>query len=145
MRKPDASTCMSIHVQRFGIFICCKVAVLFSSLCIGKNTRSITCLSDHSRFSAPTAPRKYFVVTIVDAFTDKYLDTQHRVVKNSLTGFPVLLYYITTFPFNFIVWVYAFVSVDTLDCQTLTFTVLWALIFAGRLMTVSDMCVPVFF
>ncbi|CAB4589225.1 unannotated protein [freshwater metagenome] len=33
-------------------------------------TRSITCFSDHSRFSYPTAPRKYFVVTMVDAFTD---------------------------------------------------------------------------
>jgi hypothetical protein len=41
--------------------------------------------------------------------------------KNSLTGSPVLLYYISTFPFNFIVWVYAFVSVDTLDSQTLAF------------------------
>ena len=41
--------------------------------------------------------------------------------KNSLTGSPVLLYYIATFPFNFIVWVYAFLGVDTLDSQTLTF------------------------
>src|SRR6266511_5357358 len=32
-------------------------------------TRSMSCLSDHSRLSWPTAPRKYFVVTIVDALT----------------------------------------------------------------------------
>src|SRR5215212_2849375 len=31
----------------------------------------MSCLRLHSRASVPSAPRKYFVVTIVDAFTDQ--------------------------------------------------------------------------
>src|SRR3954454_11447544 len=36
-----------------------------------ETTRSISCRSDHSRTSVPTAPRKYFVVTMFAAFTDQ--------------------------------------------------------------------------
>ena len=34
-------------------------------------TRSISCFRLHSRWSVPSAPRKYLVVTMVDAFSDQ--------------------------------------------------------------------------
>jgi hypothetical protein len=40
--------------------------------------------------------------------------------KDSLSRFPVLLHYIATLPFSFIVWVYAFLGVDAFDRQALT-------------------------
>ncbi len=45
---------------------CCSPAARY--LC---TTRSMSCRSDHSRASVPTAPRKYFVVTMLAALTDQ--------------------------------------------------------------------------
>ncbi len=54
----------------------------------------MSCLRLHSRASVPTAPRKYFVLTIVDAFTDQ--KSGNSTPRCSKTVSPVFQFVWTT-------------------------------------------------
>ena len=57
-------------------------------------TRSMSCLRLHSRTSVPTAPRKYFVVTMVEALTDQ--KSGYSTPRCSKTTSPVFQFCWTT-------------------------------------------------
>ena len=46
-----------------------EVAVLLAGLAVGLTTRSMSCLQAPLAVGVPTAPRKYFVVTMLAALT----------------------------------------------------------------------------
>src|SRR5919112_208380 len=57
-------------------------------------TRSMSCLRLHSRASVPSAPRKYLVVTIVEALTDQ--ESGNSAPRCSKTASPVFQLVCTT-------------------------------------------------
>ena len=85
-----------------------------------ETTRSTSCLRLRSRASVPTAPRKYLVVTMVEALTDQVEgNSTPLLLEDGRAGLPVGLDDVAALPGQLVVGVDALGAEDALHGQAL--------------------------